>query len=430
MQPRKAQTIIDGHLFEYVSLNDDKADESWMFKAEGRTLVFSSSLIQSTEIRTLLEEMANPPRVFIAEHLLPDEDFDLMRQEKLNALDAEAALKCQINCMPLSTPPLYYPPLDKRLAGQSVSDFLKFFQLEQAEGILGYAQIVGRKIERFLSEIAPEEVERYELEWKLKDVIHEIDSPLLAVVRKEAGKALQEMAAEGIQRNELLAKEKSLMRLRIELKGMLSNHLDALKELYLALERILEKENWAEDLYLSVLSLSVLYEEVIKEKELALSNWVKLSLLMNFLERDENISILITSPKRLRLMAPYLVRTAFEGVAKKFTKREQLNGILGIDALAAAIHERQLQGDTNLANGSERFVAALQRAFYGLSRLFSKEVFPIRKQGSELDMEALATIPCYHEIASGVVPLIQRSPSSTQKFALTDAGELAFNFLS
>lgn len=428
MQPPKAQTTVDGNLFEYARLKDDKADEAWIFKTKGRSLVYSSSAMQSNEAAALLGALENLERVFVTEHLLPDEDFDLMRFEKLAFLEAESALQCPINCMTIATPPLFYPPLDKRLAGQSVSDFLKYFQLEQGEGILGYAHIVGRKIERLLSEIAPEEFERYELEWKLKDAIHEINSPLLAVVLQEARKALRDAASEGIPKNELLAMEKNLMRLRIELKGFLFNHQDALKELHLALERILQKEVWAEDLYLSVLSLSAIYEEVLKERESSQSNWVKLSLLMNFLEREENISAIITSPKKLKLMAPYLLRTAFEGIAKKFSRREQLNGILGIDAHAAAIHERQLQGDKNFKNRSEDFVFTLQRAFYGLCRLFSKEVFPIKKQGSELDPGALALLPAFQESATASVPLIRASSSSSLKFALTDAGELAFNF--
>src|SRR5690606_27128783 len=132
-------------------------------------------------------------------------------------LDAESALHCRVNCMTLATPPIFYLPLDKRLAGQSVSDFLKFFQLEQVEGVMGYTHIIGRKLEKLLSKIAPEEFERYELEWKLKDAIHEIYSPLLSVVRKEAGKAFQELVGGRIPKAELLPKEKNLMRLRMEL---------------------------------------------------------------------------------------------------------------------------------------------------------------------------------------------------------------------
>lgn len=428
MQPLKKHTDIEGQSFEYTGFKETQRMGVWGFKSRERTIFYSDSIQDADEWEALALLMGERERIFLAEHLLPDEDFDLMRMEKLAFFNWGSSHETSLTCFTVSTPPPFYPPLDKRLAGQSASDFMKFFQMEQAEGLLAYARIVGRKIEKILSAIAPEEFERYEMEWKLKDVMHEIHSPLLSLVQQEIGKAFNLLSEKGLQKAELLNREKNLLRLRVELQGFLLNHLKALKELSEALERMVQKERWAEQLHPMVIALTALYEEVLHDKEPSHSNWARLTLLLHFLERQEVGISLLTSPKNRRTMAPFLLRCSLEGVALRFSPGELIDAILRFEKLARSIQKMQLKGSGEIKERSALCVLALQKTFYRQSQLFSNEIIPPKKQASVLDFESAALLPAFGEEGGRAFPLIRIDDSSPEKAFLTEEGERAFNF--
>lgn len=344
----------------------------WKCALEHRTLLASPTIEEA-----FLQQIHPNKTPFVTGYLVPDEDFNILRSERL------ISLKFNFNYLTINMPPLYYKPMDMRLAGQSITDFLTLFRLEQYDGLAGYGESFIKPIEGLLAKILPEDSEEYELEAKLKTVLHAFNSKLLKTVIKEIRAAFLE------EEGNVLEIEKKLIRLKLELEGFLKHQKRALSDLVEALGRIKDRSFSGDFSYLA-LCVEALYQEILDNPS---QSWIKITLLVNFIESEIMVDSWVTFPKKRQFLTPFILKCAYEAIKGRFTKEQLSQSILRFDEIALNLSTSRLQG---LEPSKESLIVdSIQQAFYQIAALFSKSGHILEAGHAVYDQSALLLIPAF-----------------------------------
>jgi hypothetical protein len=312
---------------------------------------------------------------FVTAHLVPDMDFHVLRME--------CALPLK-NYLPVFTPLLCCAPLEQRLIGRSVSDFLTLFRLEQYEGLIGYGKAFAGKMSAVFAKIPLEDSEDFTLEARVKDIGHAFDSHLLQTILSEIKEKLQ--AEKSTQ--EKLELEKQIIQLRLELGAIVELQREKLRALVDVFESV-QLKSWMPPFYCLAKCAEALYRETA---------WVKITLLTNYLEGETDSWM--TYPKERNFLAPFILKCAFEAVRGSFNDMQLLDAII------------HFKGPV---------VEPLQNAFVRIAALFNAPLSApfSRDRHDQYDQHALQLVP---------PSMLMPDPEHPGMLALKEENQHIFNF--
>lgn len=234
------------------------------------------------EIKSLLEGKKKLLKVFAS----PDIDLDLIRYSKAY-FEEESSL-----ILPIFQNDLKGSSLSDNLRGVSHHDLNKIMHYEQVSALLEIAEYYGNYLEAYSKEIKPESFEKYEFEWRLKDVFHETSSALLKASLKEEKKLVFAYSDLDAYSKDLIENEKKLLFQRNILAEKLKEIKAALVFLVQSITALNEKDPNLLKLARSANFLLMLLEEKNFISEDKILKWVSFDLILLILAKDLEMTVL------------------------------------------------------------------------------------------------------------------------------------------
>ncbi|CDR33289.1 hypothetical protein [Criblamydia sequanensis] len=234
------------------------------------------------EIKSLVEGKKKLLKVFAS----PDIDLDLIRHSKAYSQEESSLI------LPIFQNDLKGSSLSDNLRGVSHHDLNKIMHYEQVSALLEIAEYYGNYLETYSKEIKPESFEKYEFEWRLKDVYHETSSALLKASLKEEKKLVFAYSDLDAYSKDLIENEKKLLFQRNILAEKLKEIKASLVFLVQSLTALNEKDPNLLKLARSANFLLMLLEEKNFISEDKILKWISFDLILLFWAKDLEMTVL------------------------------------------------------------------------------------------------------------------------------------------
>lgn len=254
---------------------DSKYGQLFFIKNENEDIAFQEINSLQMGKRKLLKVFASP-----------DIDLDLIRQAKASAQEENALI------LPIFQNDLKGSALSDNLKGVSHHDLNRIMHYEQLSTLLEIAECYGNYLEDYSKEIKPEAFEKYEFEWRLKDVFHETSSALLKASLKEEKKLVHAYSGLDAHSKALIDNEKKLLFQRNLLALKLNEIKAALVFLVQSFTSLNEKESHLLKLARSANFLLMLLEEKNYISDDKILKWISFDLILLLMAKDLDLTVL------------------------------------------------------------------------------------------------------------------------------------------